>query len=99
MKGTEWDKKELNSEVLKKDFNHGLVAILQKGKRKAPMERVDRDEQLRETTEHCAENEDEDVRAPTPKYQKISHLNENPTEKEEFPSLPDQTTREEIKFK
>ena len=96
MKDAEWDKKELNSEVLKKDFNRGLVAILQKGKRKAPIERVDRvdEPECQETTEHYAENEDEDVRAP--KYQKISHSNENPTEKEEFLSLPTRSTRRKI---
>ena len=96
MKGAEWDKKELNSEDLKNDFNHGLVAILQRGTSKAPIYIVDSESEPEheETTKHDIEDEDEGMRAR--KYQKISHLIQSPTHKEEFPSLPDPTTREEI---
>ena len=68
---------------LEKDFNHGLVAILQKGKRKVPVDSANTEEET-----------NEDMRAP--KYQKISHSHENPAEKDEFPSLPDRRTRVKI---
>ena len=60
MKGAQWDQKKLNSKDLKKDFSHGLVAILQKGNRKASINSSDTDEdsELQETTKHYAENED-----------------------------------------
>ena len=86
LKGAQWYEKELNSDDLKNDFNHGLVAILQKGKRKALVDSTD--------TEGNIENEDEDIRAP--KYQKVFHLIENSNEREDFPLLPDQTTIKEI---
>ena len=72
MKGAKWDKKELNSEDLKKDFNLGLVDILQKGKRKVSTDSTDTDgdSQPQETTAIFIENEDDDIRAP--KYPKNS---------------------------
>ena len=90
MTGEQWDKKELNSKDLKKDFNHGIVAILQKGKRKISIDSADTEgePEHQETIKHDSEHEDEDTKAP--KYQGISNLNEN----EEFPSLPDQTKEE-----
>ena len=121
-KGAQWYQKELNSEDLKKDFNPGLVAILQGGIRKDSMESAHTERTESHTpTKHYAENEDEDTKAPInkgskrghqglsvkirKKFDKLigrrrpvseSHLNENSTEKEEHPFLPDQTTREEI---
>ena len=110
MIGEQWDKKELNSEDLKKDFNRGLVAILQGGMRKDSMESAHTERAESHTpTKHYAENEDEDTKAPINKGSKgghqglsvwhpvsESHLNENSTEKEEYPFLLDQTTREKI---
>ena len=95
MKGVRWDKKELNSEDLKKDFNLGLVAILQKGKRKASTDssNTEEDSEPQETTTDVIKNED--IKAP--KYPKISHMSENSVEKEEFLSLPGWKTIKEVK--
>ena len=70
MRGAKWDKKELNSQDLKRDFNHGLVDILQRRKRKPPIDSTNTKNETdhQETTGHYAKNEDEDIRAP--KYQK-----------------------------
>ena len=121
MKGAQWDEKELNSEDLKKEFNLGLVAILQGGIRTDSIDSAETERMESHTpTKHYAENEDEDTKAPINKGSKMgrqgfsikiwkkfnkpigrprpvseSRLHENPTEKEEFALLPDQT-REEI---
>ena len=94
MIGEQWDKKELNSEDLKKDFNRGIVAILQKRRREISIDYVDTEgePEHQENIKHDSEDEDEDIRAP--KYQGISNLNENPTDNEKFPSFPDQTKEE-----
>ena len=94
MTGTEWDQKELNSEDLKKDFNHGLVTILMKSKGKASADSADSKgaPEHQETTKHDTAHDDK----KTPMYRKIADFKESPTEREEFPSLPDQKTIEEI---
>ena len=104
MIGEQWDKKELNSEDLKKDFNRGLVAILQGGIRTDSMDSA------QETTKHSINKGSKRGRQGLSvkirkKFDKLigrrhpvseSSLDENPNEKKEFSSLPDQTTREEI---
>ena len=96
MKGDKWDKKELNSEDLKKDFNLGLVAILQRGKRKVSTNSADLEGESegQETTKHDIEFEEEDTK--TPMCRKIANFKEKLIEQEEFMSLPDQTTKQEI---
>ena len=78
MKGAQWDEKDLNAKDLKKDFNHGLVVILQKGKRKDLIDSADTEEyfELRETTKYDIEEEEEEL------------------EEVVVPSFPDKTTKE-----
>ena len=68
MKGAQWDEKELKGEDLKKDFNRGLVSILQKVQRKASADSADTEGDLehKETTKQYTEDEEEDIEAPAP---------------------------------